>query len=407
MCGLAIDFSREIFALSYPFASQFFPFNKYVDLFDFRARFFHFHHLDFFSIAHSRGSIFSYPAPVGILYALFFWPNAHIHLIFVVVTSSPLIALVLLLARALKRRGVGTFTSGVFLFTTCLMAYPFWFNYFLANMEICIFLLLAFGVVAYIRGHLYTAAVLIGIAGSMKLFPFILLGLFFARKQYREFVVSVVVGAASFFGSIWIECPSFAVARAGIAAGAATMNDALIRKWLPLESGFDHSFFSLIKGFAHGYFKDGILPALYLNIYVLVAACTGLVLYFLYIRRLPLLNQILSLYVAAVLLPPMSHHYTLMHLYVPWGLLVLFAVDSSRNKRQVPGTLAAFICFAILFSPQSEFIWRASSLSGPIKTIVLVALWYISIKFPFESERYDVQASAHAGATEIQLNAAA
>jgi len=387
LCSLAIDFNREIFRLPYPYASQFFPFNNYIDLFDFRARFYHFHHLDFFSVAHSRGAIFSYPAPVSLLYALFFWPNAHIHLFYTLVTLPPVLVLVLLLGRGMVRRGVGSAITALFLLTTCLMSYPFWFNYFLGNMEICIVVLTAFGVIAFLRGHLYLAAFLIGIAGSMKLFPFILLGLFFARKQYRQFAFSLLVGVATFFGSIWMECPSFSVARAGMAEGAKSMNDALIRKWLPLENGYDHSLFALFKRLVHRHFRGDVVPVSYLNVYLVIAAFAGLLLYFLYIRRLPVLNQILSLYVAAVLLPPMSHHYTLMHLYMPWGLLVLFAIDRVREGRTTPGLLAAFVCFGVLFSPQSEFILHAATISGQIKCVALVVLWYISVRFPFRSER--------------------
>lgn len=184
-----------------------------------------------------------------------------------------------------------------------------------------------------------------------------------------------------------MECPSFTVARAGMADGAKTMNDALIRKWLPLENGFDHSLFALFKRLVHRHFYGNILPASYLNVYLACAALLGLGLYFLYIRRLPLLNQVLALYLAAVILPPMSHHYTLMHLYLPWALLVLFAIDGARRGRHTPGLLAAFICFGILFSPQSEFIWKGASASGQIKAVVLLALWYISIKFPFEVQQ--------------------
>lgn len=386
MCSLAVDFSREVFRLPYPYISQFFPFNAYIDLFDFRARFYHFHHLDFFSVAHSRGAIFSYPAPVGLLYALFFWPNAHIHLFFTALTTLPVVVLVVMLGRAMMRRGLSAGATAFFLLTTCLMSYPFWFNYFLANMEVCIFILLAFGVIAYLRGHLYLAAALIGVAGSMKIFPLILLGLFFARRQYRQFAFSLLVAAATFFGSIWMECPSFFVARAGMADGAKTMNDALIRKWLPLENGFDHSLFAFFKRLVHRHFQGDVVPVPYLNAYLLLAAFTGLTLYFLYIRRLPLLNQILSLYLAAVLLPPMSHHYTLMHLYLPWGLLVLFAIDSARQGKHVPGLLSAFVCFGVLFSSESEFILHAASLSGQIKAMVLVALWYVSMKFPFDRQ---------------------
>ena len=54
-------------------------------------------------------------------------------------------------------------------------------------------------------------------------------------------------------------------------------------------------------------------------------AVSGVILWFWRIRKPPILNQVTALSVASVLLPPLSHDYTLMHLYAPWVMLVMLA----------------------------------------------------------------------------------
>jgi len=120
-----------------------------------------------------------------------------------------------------------------------------------------------------------------------------------------------------------------------------------------------------------------------LTFYLAVAALTGLTLYFVRIRHLPIINQVLCLCVAAILLPPVSYDYTLMNLYIPWAMLVLFAQDQDRAKRSVPGLMAAFICLAFLVSPETEFIFRGQGFAGQVKAGALVLLMYIALKYPF------------------------
>jgi hypothetical protein len=137
------------------------------------------------------------------------------------------------------------------------------------------------------------------------------------------------------------------------------------------------------------------VPVSLLNGYLAVAAALGLALYILRIRFLPILNQILCLCIASILLPPTSYDYTLIHLYVPWGLMVLYAIDLAKAKRSPQGLYSVFVCFAILMSAESELIYKAPGnanphgYSGQLKAITLVVLLVIGLIRPFEFRTRD------------------
>jgi hypothetical protein len=129
------------------------------------------------------------------------------------------------------------------------------------------------------------------------------------------------------------------------------------------------------------------LPDLYylpwLYGYMAVAAAAGLILYFWRIRTLPRANQILALTVASIMLPPVSGDYTLIHLYIPWGVLVLISI-SLKNAHKVRGLVLSFSCMAFLMAPESFAVIYGIRIAGQLKAIVLLILFIVSITYPFE-----------------------
>ena len=120
--------------------------------------------------------------------------------------------------------------------------------------------------------------------------------------------------------------------------------------------------------------------ALILHVFLLFAAVGGTATFFLRILRLPVANQVLCLCVASILLPPVSFDYTLLHLYVPWAIIVLLALE--RGARRTPGLIAVMVCFAFTMSIETEVILRGSTLDGPIKALALCALFALALCFP-------------------------
>lgn len=380
-CAIIMRASKYLLHLRYPYTSPFNPFRHWVDFTAFHPRFEHFHHLDFFSTAPSFNLTFMYPAPEALLYEIFYLPGWHSTALFLFVTGSGVLLLGALLGRAMVERGVRASVTWCFLGSALLFSYPFWFEYVLGNTEVCIFLLVAAGILALLRDRLYLFAGLIGMAASMKIYPFIYLGLLISRRRYREFGFGVLVAALMNVVSMWLVCPSLPVAYRGITAGLNKFRHIYVLRYRPMETGFDHSIFGFVKAMLHHWIGWN-MPQPLLSAYLALACVAGLALYFLRIRHLPLLNQVLCLCIASIVLPPTSHDYTLIHLYVPWGLMVLYAIDLARAGYSVAGLRNVFLCFAILMSAESELIYKAGY-SGQLKCITLVVLLVIALRRPW------------------------
>ena len=357
------------------------PFYDCLDFRCFLPRFSHFHQHDFFSDAPSRGLAFGYPAAGAVMYQCFYAVRWHPLLYFFVITLSGVGALLWFLGCRMREQHLPRRTILLFLATAMVFSYPLWFEYLLGNMEICIFLLVAAGIVVFLRGRGYAAAVCFALAGSVKLFPLIYLGLLLSRRQYRQFAFGLLLPAPVTLFSLWLVCPSIAVAQRGISAGLRRFTQEYLLAYRPMESGFDHSLFGLVKRWYPFESTQELQAAMF--VYIAVVAIAGTLLYFVVIRNLPLTNQVLCLAISSLLLPTLSHDYTLLQLYVPWAMLVVLALRAARMGRMIPGLRAAFVAFAILFAPQTEFIVAGETLNGPIKAFVLIGLMAVGLRFRF------------------------
>ena len=110
--------------------------------------------------------------------------------------------------------------------------------------------------------------------------------------------------------------------------------------------------------------------------------------YFFWIRRLPMLNQVLALTVCALVLPPLSADYTLIHLLFPFSLLCLYAIFCQRNRMDAPGLKTCFLCFAPIFSFQTYLTWRYRY-SCEFRTIALVVLLVVVLRHRFPWDELD------------------
>ena len=331
--------------------------DPFRDFYIYQPRYQFFHTSNFF---HFPGPDYLYPAPVATLYR-FFYSFPHPTEIFLGTLSATFLAAILLFAKALLRRNLST--SGVLqvILVTLLCSYPFAFEFEQANMEWIICLLVSTGLWAFLYRHGYSAAVCFGIAGALKLYPFIFVALFLSRRQYRQFALALAVFALITLTGLWLVTPDLHVSWAGTQQGLARFNWLYVIRYQDLR--FDHSLFALVKflGLLRG------RPISYIRLqwgvahYLPIAALGGFAVWLLRIRRLPLINQVLCLSVATILLPPVSYDYTLLHLYIPWALLVLFTLEM---QHPYPGLAAVFCSFAILMAPETEFIWNGESFGG-------------------------------------------
>jgi len=333
----------------------------------------------------TNGPPFLYPAPIAIAYWVFYAiPHHQLRLFLGFILASFLVA-GCLLGRALVRRGVGQLAATCLIGLSLGFAYPVWFEFKQGNIEICVWAVVALGMWALFRQRTFTAAACFGVAGAMKLFPLVYLGLLLSRRRYRETLFAVGVAAVATAASVWFIGPNFIATWRQIDSGLDEFRTTYMLHLRLDEIGFDHSLFGLYKRLSPQLPPMPVLSHI-LTLYLAAAAATGIALYLFRIRKLPLLNQVLFLSIASILLPPVSYDYTLMHLYIPWALLALYAQSTHVRRTSAPGLTAAFVCLAVLVSPETEFIQHGIVFGGQIKAVVLMVLLGIGLRYPFTDE---------------------
>jgi hypothetical protein len=191
--------------------------------------------------------------------------------------------------------------------------------------------------------------------------------------------------------SLAILGPSVIEAQRHINAGFALVQERYFFSMLRKAPTFDHSLWMPIR-FASVYADRALHPVplaeqaartrlvleCSLDIYLVTTAALGTILFFTKIRTLPLLNQILALTVCAVLLPPLSLEYTLLHLLLPFALLCTYAVDMARSGEQAKGLEGCFLCFVIIFNSNAflnhRYVFAAEARLAALVVLLLVVL---------------------------------
>jgi hypothetical protein len=381
-CFVSELFSHYVLHLGAPFD---YPLKaREQDQFDFAGywtNFEYFRRPGFFT----NGPPFLYPAPLAIAYWVFYaFPHHQLRLFLGFILSSFLVA-GRLLGRALLRRGARPVQTTCLIGLSLAFAYPVWFEFKQGNIEICVWVVVALGVWAFSSQKTYTAAACFGIAGAMKFFPLVYLGLLLSMRRYRETLFAVTVAAVATVLSVWFIGTNFICTWRQINSGLNEFRTTYMLRLRPDEIGFDHSIFGLYKRLSPQFPSMPTLSHI-LTLYLAAAAATGIALYLFRIRKLPILNQVLCLSIASILFPPVSYDYTLMYLYIPWAILVLHVQSKHVHRLSVPGLTAAFVCLAILLSPETEFIHHGIVFGGQIKAVVLIVLMGIGLRYPFADE---------------------
>jgi hypothetical protein len=379
----------ELFAglflhLPSPYDWPFTPFHELdYDLIMFEPMFVHFHQLNFFDVPPDRA--FAYPAPMAMLYRVVYL------LPFQARTNLFLAFLVLLFVgsacgvyRTLVKLGLRRKSAAIFCACAVLLSYPMAFEAKQGNLELFVCLLVSGGIWLFLHQRGYGAATCFALAGSMKIFPFIFLGLFVARRQWRPVVYAVAVAAAVTLASLWILAPDISFTWRHLQAGMAIFEDKITLHVIQREIGFDHSLFSLVKRLWLVWMPLDTLGGV-LHVYLIVMAVTGTGLFFGRILRLPVTNQVLALTACAVVMPPVSYDYTLIHLYAPLVLLAMIAASKPQGDASLN---AVFVLLAVGLAPLSELIAHGSRFGGQMRALDLVALLVVALTRPFPS-RFD------------------
>lgn len=316
--------------------------------------------------------------------------------------------------RAIRSTGVRQNATAAILITMVL-GYPLWFTADRANIEGVVWALGAVGLCFLLRGRYKAAAVFIGLAASVKPFSIVFLVLLLGRRKFKEAALGAATTAVTILVGLTAMGPTPWQAYKDLQPGVTRYIDGYVENLLPVfESRFGHSVLDGMKAVAVTVEMGGIrsrqaivdVPKLMMEpggwhvVHTLVGVyafivVTGLGLTLAAFRRMPLLNQLTAAGVVVAIFPPVAGDYTLLHLYVPFGALVVFlAREVAEGKAQLRyGPMMAFaVLYGLLFAPLTVLMFYA----GLGKLLVLLALLAVAARSPMRSAYFGDQADEDA-----------
>ena len=222
---------------------------NFEDIIVYKGRFTLYHSARFFTSRAYSG--FAYPAGAAPIYALFYaTPDA---------TATYLLCTFAATASALTgaffflRRHAAT----KFFLPLLFISFPLVFLIQRANIELILWIIVALGILAYRRSLAFPAAILFGVAAAIKLYPIILLGLFFKPAAARSsqdlpaFATGILTFVLATAAAIATTGPTFAVAAHGFFTGVDKFQGRYVDIVSQVEIAFDHCLFSPFKYLAY------------------------------------------------------------------------------------------------------------------------------------------------------------
>lgn len=338
-----------------------------------------------------------YPYPLPSLYIFLFFVRLFHHSLraYLVITACIFALSTLLFSLFVFARSRALLPQ-LAIWSTLIFGFPLFFLIDRGNIEVFIWVLVLVGTMAYLHGWKYTAAFFFALAGSMKIYPALFLLLLIPRKQYKAllFGVAVLVGI-SVLGIVAIQ-PDVKDTFAQMSASAKLLKETQIVGSDEDGLRFDHSLLAEEKqaiytySFFHRSANTKYPPTFERSVkfYSVFAPIAFLVIYFARLRRLPLLNQFLSLGIFSILLPYVSYEYTLVLFYLMGAVFLLYLLSRDRTEALPPPrrTNLMITCLAVIVSPLSFLI--LARFSGQIKGIFILVLLCTILVTPMPSELF-------------------
>jgi len=332
------------------------------------------------------GGMFNYPAPALYVMAFFIdlFPSPVAALLSFDV-GAVLVALLVLLKAALKGTAVSARWIVCTLLFTALCSYPFAFLIDRANLEGVVWFFTFIGLAFFVGKRYMTSALFFAAAICVKPFPALFILLFLRRRRYREIAVATVAIVAANLLAMAALGPTIAIAYRDLQWGVREYVKVVVTSYPIQEMGFDHSFFSCVKDVIrlslgwpridtlHGVFTTAYLIWLPLSLLIVVACGV-------FFWRKPVLNQLFAIVLMMLLIPPCSYDYVLTHLYLPWGVFVIFLVRDvarGRVKFSLGNCLWILIPCAVLMTPQTYLTLTWEGFAGQLKAVAEIVLLFV------------------------------
>jgi hypothetical protein len=307
----------------------------------------------------------------------------------------------------LGTRGSSTglrFSAAVAIATTVLLGYPLWFTADRGNTEGVVWALSGAGLCFLLRARYRTAAILLGLASSIKPFSLVFLLLLLRRHRYKEASIALLTAGLAVSAAIFVIGPNPWKTYQDLKPGMSYYKEVYVTNLMKVgEARFTHSLLDGMKSAALSVEMGGIHPRKALSevpklmnepdgwhvarrlahIYPFIVI-TGIGLVIAVFYRKPVINQLTALAVLATVCPPVSGDYTLLHLYVPFGALLIFLTREVAAQKAIfsySRMLMLAVIYGLLFAPLTFLRIYA----GDAKLLLLLALLFIVARSPMRS----------------------
>jgi hypothetical protein len=358
------------------------------------------------ALAHGE-PLFNFPPPAAYVFKIFFIFGNHAVRAYLVFLAICILGFAFVAWCACRPSRAVRLSTAAAIVTTVVLGYPMWFTADRGNIEGVVWVLSAAGLYIFLRRRVLAAAILIGLAASIKPFPILFLFLLLHRHKYKEAALGVAVAAGLVIAAFAALGPTPLQAYRDLKPVAPRyMNSYVLVLAHMDEARFEHSLLDGMKSAALTVEMGGIRPhkaigdteklreepggwhvvRTLVRVYPFVAI-SGLGLLFAVFYKMPVLNQVTALCVAVSLIPPVSSDYTLLQLYLPFGaFLVYLTREVAIGKAIFPysSMLALAVIYALLFSPLTFLMIYA----GDAKLLLLLALLVVAAWSPMPSEYF-------------------
>lgn len=353
---------------------------RFGDLTELIPTFRYLHTEAFFQSAAGHSPV-AYPPLAAVLYALMYSFGRPV-VFYLGVAAVALGCAVWGVRRALIGYGINPWTATLFPLTLVVVSFPIEGMLQRGNIELFVWIFTAAGTWAFMRDRDDAAGVLWGLAAATKLYPVLLLTLMLAKRRFRAFAVGVGSFIAASALSMLYLGPSLGVAFRGSMRSVFGYQGARAAEWSMHELAANHSTFLLVKVVAT---LMGADAAALTTPYYVCGGLLFLLVFFKYVRKIPVANQVLVVTAFMVMLPSVSYFYALVHLYAPFLVLMFLVVRAERAGVRIPGLTGTILLFVPIFAAFTLFTYRnALVFGGLIQGVMLISLLLCGLSYPFE-----------------------
>ncbi|HEY3990947.1 MAG TPA: glycosyltransferase family 87 protein [Acidobacteriaceae bacterium] len=362
------------FGLPYSFSYPFIPGAFFSDFSEFRLRFPDFGTPQFFN----HIGYLMYPAAMTLAIEAFY-ATPHplkIFFLFLVIIGMFFTGC---LYHILRKGGLSLGPAALLTAAILITSYPYLVLLLRWNTEVFIWLTVTLGLWTFYRRQYVWAAIWIGLAAALKLYPIIFFGLFLPRRRYLDIALGVFIAIAITVVALRTLSPNIVY--------AFHWNSVQLQAFgkyyaaAPHNLGYDHSLLGLVK-FATLPWHPDLTSALRPFTWFIAVAC--LVLYFGRIWKMPIFNQILSLSVLSVSIAPVSYDYTLLSLYAALTILCVAALHTSEDEQS--NLTPFFLLFAAILTPLNFIILHGAVFGAQLRALLLIALLVMTLRRPIRTE---------------------